>query len=127
MKELINETHNKDDNLPSEKNIFVFNGDFVDRGPHGIQVLLILFCLKLYCPKGVFLNRGNHEHRRMNAKYAFEDQVLALYDSELFDLIQDAFESLPICALINNRALVLHGGLFSEADVTLKDLQRSLS
>lgn len=60
--------------MPSESNILLFNGDFVDRGPHGVEVLLLLLALKVKEPKGIYLNRGNHEHRRMNAKYGFEDQ-----------------------------------------------------
>ena len=59
---------------PSSTNIFVFNGDFVDRGPQGVEVLLLLYALKLVNPASIFLNRGNHEHRRMNARYGFEDQ-----------------------------------------------------
>ena len=64
----------KKQGMPSEKNILLFNGDFVDRGPHGAEVLLLLLALKIKEPKGIYLNRGNHEHRRMNAKYGFEDQ-----------------------------------------------------
>jgi len=44
--------------LPSKKNFYIFNGDFVDRGPQGPEVLLILYLLKLYAPGCVFLNRG---------------------------------------------------------------------
>ena len=60
--------------MPSSTNVFLFNGDFVDRGPHGVEVLLLLFALKASDPSSIYLNRGNHEHRRMNARYSFEDQ-----------------------------------------------------
>lgn len=56
--------------LPTDSNMFLFNGDIVDRGPHGPQVpcfdisddlisqlLLSVYCLKLCFPKSVFINR----------------------------------------------------------------------
>lgn len=45
---------------PSAKNWYLFNGDFVDRGPQGMEVLSILYLYKLLCPDNVFFNRGNH-------------------------------------------------------------------
>jgi serine/threonine-protein phosphatase 5 len=59
---------------------FLFNGDFVDRGPNGAEVLLLLYSFKLLFPKYFFMNRGNHECRAMNAKYSFEDEILKKYD-----------------------------------------------
>ena len=34
--------------LPSEKNAFLFNGDFVDRGKNSTECILLLLLLKLY-------------------------------------------------------------------------------
>ena len=53
----------------------IFNGDFVDRGPAGIEVLITLYALKIAFPNNFYLNRGNHEQTRLNARYNFEDQV----------------------------------------------------
>jgi Ca2+-binding EF-hand superfamily protein/diadenosine tetraphosphatase ApaH/serine/threonine PP2A family protein phosphatase len=108
---------------PSETNMFLFNGDFVDRGPNGAEVLLLLYCFKLLFPKHFFMNRGNHECRAMNAKYSFEDEVLKKYDRELYDKIQTSFELLPICALVQDKIMVIHGGLFSN-DVTISDIEK---
>lgn len=44
---------------PSEENPYFFNGDFVDRGTEGIEILLTLFAFKIACPNSIFLNRGN--------------------------------------------------------------------
>jgi hypothetical protein len=45
---------------------YVFNGDFVDRGAQQVEVVALLFSLKVCFPDRVFLLRGNHEFRNMN-------------------------------------------------------------
>ena len=46
---------------PTARNVIVFNGDFVDRGESGMEVLASLALLKISHPNSVFLIRGNHE------------------------------------------------------------------
>lgn len=65
--------------LPSTCNPYVFNGDFVDRGKKGLEVLLLLLSLYLAFPNAVFLNRGNHEDSVMNARYGFTREVERKY------------------------------------------------
>lgn len=47
--------------LPSENNCYLFNGDVVDRGSHGVECLLLIMIFKIAFPRSVFVNRGNHE------------------------------------------------------------------
>merc|ERR1712146_825036 len=47
--------------FPGPGNSFVFNGDFVDRGPWSVEVMFSLAAFKVAHPNHVFLNRGNHE------------------------------------------------------------------
>jgi len=97
--------------MPSEEAPFIFNGDFVDRGSWSIEVILSIFALKLKYPNAVFLNRGNHEMIEANILYGFCGECGAKYDMGLFDLFSEAFRNLPLCHLVEDRVLVLHGGL----------------
>jgi len=52
--------------LPSEHNHYLFNGDLVDRGDFGCEVVLTILVFKLLYPNSVHINRGNHEDRAQN-------------------------------------------------------------
>ncbi|OHT17546.1 hypothetical protein TRFO_02607 [Tritrichomonas foetus] len=44
---------------PSAKRPYLFNGDYVDRGSQGLEILLILFAWKIADDKCIYINRGN--------------------------------------------------------------------
>lgn len=110
--------------FPSKTNLYLFNGDIVDRGAHSMQLLLIIYALKLVFPTSVYINRGNHEHRLMNARYGFELQVKQLYDEALYELIQTSFNWLPIATLVEESAFIVHGGLTQFDSFTINELRR---
>ncbi|CAK9022140.1 Serine/threonine-protein phosphatase with EF-hands 1 (PPEF-1) (DRES10) (Protein phosphatase with EF calcium-binding domain) (PPEF) [Durusdinium trenchii] len=159
--------------LPSEKNWYLFNGDFVDRGPKGCEIVACMLAFKILFPKCVFLNRGNHEARAQNAWMGFEEELLTKYGHDtmtvsmkpstkqsrmsspakkarknsldraaamrrrmnefgpndrlaslkLYMLCQGFFDSLPLCALVQSRVFVCHGGLFRNDGVTLDQIR----
>mmetsp|Transcript_47971 Transcript_47971/g.148376 ORF Transcript_47971/g.148376 Transcript_47971/m.148376 type:complete len:507 (+) Transcript_47971:61-1581(+) len=97
----------------SECSNAVFNGDFVDRGKHQLEVIVVLFALKVAYPDQVCLNRGNHEDNTMNARYGFQKacNVLGAHTPRIFQVISTAFSFLPLATLISGKILVLHGGI----------------
>lgn len=110
--------------MPSKTNPYLFNGDFVDRGSFSFEVVMTLFAMKLVYPDSVHLLRGNHESKNMNKIYGFEGEVKHKYDETVMQLFTEVFNWLPLAAVIHDKVLVLHGGLFSEDNVTLEDIEK---
>ena len=59
----------------------------------------------------------------MNQMYGFEGEVKAKYTAQMFQIFTEVFNYLPLAHCINNKVLIMHGGLFSKDDVTLKDIR----
>ena len=110
--------------MPSSSNVYVFNGDLVDRGDHSCEIVLLIFALKLSHPDAVFVNRGNHEEPHINIYSGFEEECVAKYDHRVFQAFHQAFAWLPYACLVNGKTLVLHAGLPAEAQsVGLDDIR----
>eukprot|EP01041_Mallomonas_annulata_P006008 gene6008-12113_t len=110
--------------LPSAHNKYIFNGDFVDRGTHSVEVMLILLALYAAMPDHVVLNRGNHEDYAVCCVYGFQRECLEKYDDVIFGMFVEVFQYLPLFAIINSAVLVVHGGLFHDENVHLSDLDQ---
>lgn len=110
--------------LPSETNPYLFNGDFVDRGSFSVECIFTLFSFKLLYPRHFFMSRGNHESRTMNQMYGFEGEVTAKYSRLMSSLFTEVFNWLPLAHCLNNRVLVMHGGLFEEDGVKLEQIRQ---
>jgi len=124
---------------PSPMNQYIFNGDWVDRGAHSCECLLLILAWKLLLPHCIFLNRGNHEAQDINSRDGFEAEVLSKYSADLFALFSELFACAPlgtvICASDAAQAaliargqilpsvIVLHGGLpANAARLSLREL-----
>jgi diadenosine tetraphosphatase ApaH/serine/threonine PP2A family protein phosphatase len=107
-----------------ETTSYVFNGDWVDRGAHQLEVVVLLFALKSLYPSRVFLVRGNHEFRQMSVgmqengfrhHMAHHPAITALPEASgreaVYEAIHSTFDYLPLAARVAGAVLVLHGGI----------------
>lgn len=58
-------------NPPAVDNPYVFNGDFVDRGPNSVEISVLLFAFLVIFPNEIYINRGNHEDNIVNMRCSF--------------------------------------------------------
>jgi len=111
------------DKPPEGTTSYVFLGDYVDRGSFSTECVLYLSSLKLLCPRNVFLLRGNHESEKLNKNFNFLEEFTQKYSLELFSICQHMFNSMPLCAVVNNKYFCAHGGISPEAKI-LADINK---
>ncbi|KAH8752797.1 Metallo-dependent phosphatase-like protein [Diaporthe sp. PMI_573] len=99
---------------PSPQKRYLFNGDFVDRGPFSLETIVVIICLKLQYPSFVFLNRGNHEAKAITEEDGFRREVRHRLDVQTYDTFVAMFREIPIASIVENessRLFVVHGGI----------------
>ncbi|EAY02726.1 Ser/Thr protein phosphatase, putative [Trichomonas vaginalis G3] len=88
---------------------YLFMGDYVDRGSDSLDIVYLLFALKVRFPENIFLLRGNHECEEITTVSGFKDECdkkQAPYKG-----IISVFDCLPLSAIISNKIFVVHGGI----------------
>ncbi len=99
--------------FPPEAN-YLFLGDYVDRGKQSLETICLLLAYKVKYPENFFLLRGNHECASINRIYGFYDECKRRYNIRLWKTFTDAFNCLPVAALVDEKILCMHGGLSPE-------------
>uniref|UniRef100_A0A7E4V0Q1 Serine/threonine-protein phosphatase n=1 Tax=Panagrellus redivivus TaxID=6233 RepID=A0A7E4V0Q1_PANRE len=103
---------------------YVFLGDYVDRGPFSVEVVMLLFAYKVLYPNEICLLRGNHESRPVNMQYGFFVECKKRFlDRAVYEHFQFAFYCMPFCARVDKRILCMHGGI-SEDLTDFKQLDK---
>mmetsp|Transcript_47030 Transcript_47030/g.132290 ORF Transcript_47030/g.132290 Transcript_47030/m.132290 type:complete len:305 (-) Transcript_47030:87-1001(-) len=101
--------------FPPESN-YIFLGDYVDRGKQSLETITLLFAYKVKYSENFFLLRGNHECASITRIYGFYDECKRRYNIKLWKQFCDVFNSLPICGLIDEKIMCMHGGLSPEIE-----------
>lgn len=111
------------------------NHFFMSRGKFRRQSSCMKFSLKLYCfrksrvyqhePNVWFHWRGHSKIQLSLVRFIYHsfDLTICFIGGTMADMFTQVYNFLPLCHLLNNRVLVMHGGLFSSDEVTIDDLR----
>ena len=94
---------------------YLFLGDYVDRGSHSLETMLLLLALKIEHPQHVHLIRGNHEASDINALFGFRMECVERLGQQNGNLVwqrmNTLFNWLPLVAVIERKIICMHGGI----------------
>lgn len=104
------------------KRTYLFLGDYVDRGSHSVEVLLLLYALKVLYPAHLYMIRGNHECESVTSVYGFKRECFRRIGVKAYYKFIKSFSYLPFAAVINDSVFCVHGGI-SPVLGTLEDIE----
>ena len=111
FKEMADKNKNDQGDYIVSKNFrYLFMGDYVNRGKQSTEVIGLLFALKVRYPQNVIILRGNHESQAITRIYGFFDEIKRRYKISLWQQFYNCFNNIPLCALIDEKILCMHGG-----------------
>lgn len=109
-----------------EKINYLFMGDYVDRGIFSMEVVILLFALKINYPDRLVMLRGNHECRNMTQHFTFREEAIKKFDEDVYKMVMETFDAMPLAAIVNKKYFAVHGGISPELKKmeTLEKLNR---
>jgi hypothetical protein len=95
----------------SDDKVWIFLGDYIDRGPMGLEIVATLLALKLRHPNSIYLLRGNHECSEITVLFGFCGECQRRSTLAVWEAVMQVFDALPLAALLNNKVFLCHGGI----------------
>ncbi|KAL4422089.1 hypothetical protein ABPG77_001557 [Micractinium sp. CCAP 211/92] len=95
----------------SDDKVWFFLGDYVDRGPMGLEIVATLLALKLLHPGSIHLLRGNHECSEITVLFGFCGECQRRSTLAAWEMVMQVFDALPLAALLNRGVFLCHGGI----------------
>lgn len=90
-------------------------GLIVSRGKNSLEVMTLLFALKVENPSNFHLVRGNHEAVDINALFGFREECHRRLGNEegeqAWRRMNAVFDHMPLAAVVGSKILCLHGGI----------------
>lgn len=96
---------------------YLFLGDYVNKGTNSLEIICLLFALKMKFPDQIHLLRGHHEDKVVNKVFGFAEECAQKFGEDInsplsvYQRINKVFEYLPLAALIDNKFFCVHGGI----------------
>lgn len=81
---------------------------------YGVECIIYLMAIKVLMPNKVYLLRGRNELRAFNENNFLvecHNKYGTKYGSKIYDLINRAFDSMPIAATVDDSILCTHSGI----------------
>ncbi|MCX8171434.1 MAG: serine/threonine protein phosphatase, partial [Candidatus Bathyarchaeota archaeon] len=126
LKHILSETKFVERALAEHDIYLIFLGDYGDRGIYSPEVYYVILMLKEVFPEKVILLRGNHEGPEdlLAHPHDLPYHLTRRFKSnglEIYRELSRVFKRFYTAALVENRFVMLHGGVPSEAR-SLEDL-----
>mmetsp|Transcript_2007 Transcript_2007/g.3643 ORF Transcript_2007/g.3643 Transcript_2007/m.3643 type:complete len:375 (-) Transcript_2007:3258-4382(-) len=109
--------------FPSLSHVYIFNGDFTDKGKYSLQTFTALMILKLHCCECIHFTRGNHEARQYFKRKLYKQIMKHYGDEAIFKLALKVANEIPLGIILEDKTLVIHAGI-TGPNLTIADLNR---